>query len=461
MTTRQLSANNSSASFRVFSGNPLICLICGFTVDKYDSVLDNFGSALDKNGYVLDNFGACSDNLWSIKTPKNRLASPKTHIKAIYKKIRSLSYTKLMAIHVNTRQKIYTHRQSRFILTDGSRNVILFRLKQGLIRNYSMESFFPIALRIIAAVALIYFGLGLFNVPWLLRIRILISLATGALIVGAVGYRFVRPADPLGAISLFTGEITPADALIMIGLGFAAGAVATLLCYPLGSILAPYAAPAGIAVLALASGSIKQLLITHSELTPRTELYSFMRWEALLWLGICAAGYTAVLLTSKLLRTKAVTVEPQPENAKKSAMWINAVIGSVIAAVIVKFAIGIFAQNIPALDENLGSVIGRPGNGQIAFGIFISVGLAAFLVKRFLHVHFIPVILAAVVLYIVLLTQFIGSETMDYMVKKWNPSFFTNAIYAIIPIQIAAFSALGAMTGYWIAIRTAQPSTDE
>jgi hypothetical protein len=68
-----------------------------------------------------------------------------------------------------------------------------------------------------AAVVLIYFGLGLFNVNWLLRVRILAALAAGALIVAGFGYPLVQPADPLGAISLFIGEIPAVNATVLIG----------------------------------------------------------------------------------------------------------------------------------------------------------------------------------------------------------------------------------------------------
>jgi hypothetical protein len=71
-----------------------------------------------------------------------------------------------------------------------------------------MEWLYPIVLRVIAAIALLYFGLGLFNIHWLLRIRILASLSTGALIVGALGWPLVRPDDPLGAVSLFSSQMT-------------------------------------------------------------------------------------------------------------------------------------------------------------------------------------------------------------------------------------------------------------
>jgi hypothetical protein len=97
-----------------------------------------------------------------------------------------------------------------------------------------MEWLYPISLRVIAAVVLIYFGLGLFNVEWLLRVRILAALAAGALIVAAAGYTRVRPDCPLDAISLFTGEISVISSVILIGLGFAAGIIGTLVTYPLG-----------------------------------------------------------------------------------------------------------------------------------------------------------------------------------------------------------------------------------
>ena len=82
-----------------------------------------------------------------------------------------------------------------------------------------MEWLYPLAIRVIAAVALIYFGLGLFNVHWLLRIRIIAALSVGALIIGGIGYPLVRPAEPLGAISIFTGDITPVDGIILLLLG--------------------------------------------------------------------------------------------------------------------------------------------------------------------------------------------------------------------------------------------------
>lgn len=316
-----------------------------------------------------------------------------------------------------------------------------------------MEWLYPIALRVIAGVALIYFGLGLFNVNWLLRIRIIASLSAGALIVGAVGYPLVRPDDPLGAISLFSGEISMLHGAILIVLGFVAGVAGTLVCYSLGRFLGPLSAPAGVGVLAMASGDMRQLLLTSYALEQRNAMYSFLRWELLFWLAICAAGYLGVLLTTKLMGTKTIIAGHTIKPANKSNFWVNCGIAAVAAAAIVYFTIGIFAQDIPQFDENTGgTVMGHPGHRQIAFGVFMSVALAGFAAKQLLQVHYIPVVLGAVALYVGTYTQFVDSDTLAYMVKTHPIYFFSNSIFAILPIQFAPFAVLGAITGFWISI---------
>ena len=315
-----------------------------------------------------------------------------------------------------------------------------------------MEWLYPISLRVIAAVVLIYFGLGLFNVDWLLRVRILAALTTGALIVAAVGYPLVRPDDPLGAISLFTGEISVASGAVLIGLGFAAGIVGTLVCQPLGRALGPFAAPAGVATLAVTSGGLRQLLLTKPALDQRNEMYAGLRWELLFWLAVCAAGYLGSYLTAKLIGKKAADAEKMPKIEKKPNYWTNCGIAAVVAAAVVYFTIGIFAQDIRQIDENLGFVVGHPGSRQIAFGVFVAVGIAGFAAKQLLDTHFIPVIVGAAAIYIGMFSKFIASDTLAYMVKTWPIDFFPNSIYATLPIQFVSFAILGAMTGHWMSI---------
>jgi hypothetical protein len=316
-------------------------------------------------------------------------------------------------------------------------------------------------LRIIAAVALIYFGLGLFNVPWLLRVRIILSMAAGGLIVGALGYPIISPADPLGAVSLFTGEITVLQMLMMVVLGFCSGVVATVACYPMGNVLGPFAAPTGVAVLALNSGSMSQLLMFNNTLAQRNALYGALRWEILFWLAICAAGYLGVYITCKVLGTKTLVLGQGVEtNEKKSNLLINAAIAAIAAAAIVYFTIGIFAQDIKQIDEQLGSVVGQAGSKQIAFGVFVSTAIAAFIAKKFVKIHFSAVILGVVGMYIVVFTQLINSETLKYIIEKWTIYYAPHTVYTILPVQLVPFAALGALTGYWIGVRMDEPPVE-
>jgi len=316
-----------------------------------------------------------------------------------------------------------------------------------------MEWLYSITLRVIAAVALIYFGLGLFNVNWLLRVRIIAALSVGALIVGAAGYPLVRPEDPLGAIRLFTGDISMLHGVILILLGFAAGVAGTLICYPFGRFLGPLSAPAGVGVLAMASGDMYQILLTNDTFEQRNAVYSVMRWELLFWLGVCAAGYLGVLLTMKVMGDKIAPIGDAPQSPNKSSIWVNFGIAVAAAAAIIYVAVSIFAQGIPQFDENIGeTVMGHPGHRQIAFGVFVSAALAGFAAKQFFRVHYIPVILGAVAVYIGAYTKFIGSDAIAYMVKMHPVYFFTNSIYAILPVQFAPFAVLGAITGFWISI---------
>ena len=315
-----------------------------------------------------------------------------------------------------------------------------------------MEWLYPISLRVIAAVVLIYFGLGLFNVEWLLRVRILAALAAGALIVAAAGYTRVRPDCPLDAISLFTGEISVISSVILIGLGFAAGIIGTLVTHPLGRGLGPFAAPAGVATLAMTSGGFRQLLLINPTLDQRNALYASLRWELLFWLAICAAGYLGSYLTSKLIDTKAADTGKTTKTKKSLNYWTNCGIAAVVAAAIVYFTIGIFVQDIRQIDENMGFVVGHPGNRQIAFGVFVVLGIAGFAAKHLLETHFIPVLVGAAAIYIGMFSKFIASDTLAYMVKTWPIDFFPNSIYGILPVQFAPFAVLGAMTGYWISV---------
>ena len=322
-----------------------------------------------------------------------------------------------------------------------------------------MEWLFPAALRIIAAVALIYFGLGLFNINWLMRIRAIGALTVGAILLGGLAWAIVRPDLPTAAITLIDNPVTIMGALLCLLLAFAAGFVAYFIAWPAGKIFAPYAAPTGLAVWAMLSGNMQQLLLDHQDAAHRQALYSALRWEGFFWLLVCAAGYLGVLTASKLAGTKIVILgQYDSEKPKGENILINVLLAVALTVVITWFAVGIFAQDIHQPDARLGSVVGQPGNRQIAFGVFAAFCLAAYAVKYALKIGYLPVVAASALLTFIGATQLLRGDTLAHLAGNWPIAYFYHSINAITPLQMVAFATLGAITGYWMAVKFHHPT---
>ena len=105
-------------------------------------------------------------------------------------------------------------------------------------------------------------------------------------------------------------------------------------------------------------------------------------------------------------------------------------------------------------DSHVGSVVGQPSTGQIAFAVLISFGIAAFVVKKFLDVSYIFPAIAAAALTFFAITFFAAKQdVLEHMVQTWPLPFFTRATCAILPVQMVAFAAIGSIAGYWAAIK--------
>jgi hypothetical protein len=82
-----------------------------------------------------------------------------------------------------------------------------------------------------------------------------------------------------------------------------------------------------------------------------------------------------------------------------------------------------------------------------------SFAVAAFVVKKFLDVDYIiPAISTAIVTAVVTMV-YTKPKVLQHMADRWAGAFFPNAGAAVLPVQMVAFGALGAVAGYWIAVR--------
>lgn len=306
---------------------------------------------------------------------------------------------------------------------------------------------YDILVKVIGGLAGVYLLLSLFNVSGLTRIRAVASLLIGIILVGWIGWPMVRPADPLGAITLVDSSITLVNILAICGLAFAAGLFAYLASWPKGPLTAPLAVPAGMSVWAFASGDMRTLLLYNSTLTERQQVYAALGWEGLFWLLPVIAGLLGVLagwFIQKRNNIPHFSADQLTRDGK--LMWIAVSIAA--SFIIAQIVISILAQDVRQTDAQLGYVIGQPGKGQVAFAVFVAFLAAGMAAKYFAKTgYIIPTLCIGAVVYWAM-HQAASPAVLETMAKNWSVAYFYRAICAILPLQMVTFGALGAFTGY-------------
>ena len=127
-----------------------------------------------------------------------------------------------------------------------------------------------------------------------------------------------------------------------------------------------------------------------------------------------------------------------------------ALVGSVLIA---QFLIGIIAQDIRVVDDELGYVVGQPSIWQILLGVVVAFGVSGFVVKQFLGASYIWPILASGVITAFSISTYAKKASLEHILGQWPAVFFSNTVVAILPVQVVAFGVIGAVIGYWLSIR--------
>jgi hypothetical protein len=256
--------------------------------------------------------------------------------------------------------------------------------------------------------------------------------------------------EPLSAV--LAGDIGPGGAITLVVLAFLAGFIAYFVSWPYGREIGILAAPSGLAVWAVRSGSMTTLMQLNPTEAQRQALLATFKWDSIFWLAVVAAGFAGVLLGQKILSSPR-PAEKQKKSNSKPVKYIIAIIALVGSALIAQFCIRIFAQDVKVFDNKLGSIMAQPSVGQILFAVLISFKIAAFVVKKFLDVSYIWPIMATALVTAFAASTYANQNVLQYLVQQWPAAFFTNSVISILPLQIVAFGTLGSIAGYWMGVR--------
>jgi hypothetical protein len=290
------------------------------------------------------------------------------------------------------------------------------------------------------------------ELSWPIKLRIALAAAVGIGIIGLYAWPLVAPVEPFGVVSIGSGTISSNDVFILAILAFFIGLISYFLSWPYGSQIGILAAPAGLAALAIRSSDMGTLLQLNPSVVKREEIFSMMSWEPLLWLIIVAAGFLGAFVASEIIHPVRPAIVDKLMK-RDFGYFLNLILTIIGSIVITQFFIGIFARDFSIADSQAGNVIAQPAMGQIIFAVLVSFGLTGFLAKKFLNLDYLSVIISTCLVTPFSIMVYGKPETIANYAGRWPPIFFPNVNLAILPIQIVAFGTLGAIAGYWIAVR--------
>ncbi len=285
-----------------------------------------------------------------------------------------------------------------------------------------------------------------------MRIRIALAVAIGVVMLGLLPWNQIKP-GPEGVFALLSGNISKAELLHCAILAYTAGFLASIVCTPFGMQIGVIAAPAGMSVWSFRSGALSTVFQTAPAVNDRLAAYAKLRFEAFIWLALAACCFAGAYVADKLIGKKNTNLPDKFDATFKLpdfAVIPAAVIGTVIVAGIL---INILAGDVRYSDPQIGRVIGQPANLQIAFAVIVAFMACGYMAKLFIGASFIWPATASAFLSSYSIITYSNKPAIAYLANTWPAAFFARPTAAVLPIQMVAFACLGAVWGYWLAVR--------
>lgn len=289
------------------------------------------------------------------------------------------------------------------------------------------------------------------ELSWQMKLRIAGSAAVGVLLIGVAAWPLASP-EPMGAVSLAVNGFGIGGAILLAILAFVSGALGYLVSRPWGREIGVLAVPSGLAIWAIRSGSMAGLMQNNPGLAQRQALLSMLTLESAFWLFIVAVGFAGVMVSSKI----APSLKPnEPPIAHKSRFnkYLNILLGLVCSVLLAQLCIRLFARDVVVATARGDIAVGPPAIGQLVFAVLVSFAAAGFVAKKLLNLDYIwPAISTAIVSAIVI-GRYVRSDILENTARLWPGSLMPSAAVSILPVQMVAIGTLGAVVGYWLAVR--------
>lgn len=287
------------------------------------------------------------------------------------------------------------------------------------------------------------------ELTWINKLRIAAVTALGVVVIGILAWPLAAPTDPLLPVRAWS--IGLSGTALLLFLAFGVGFAGYFLAWPHGREIGILGVPFGLAVWAGRSGPMRTLTQALNKPYERLALLHSMRFEPAYWLLIVAAGFAGVLAAQRLRPGSGpVPTLAQIRSHLKPGAYLNVAIALLVSTVLIAFLTGVFAQDLCTSQERAAV---QPEVGQVFFAALGAFGVAAFVIKKFLDMSYLWPMAAAFVVLPFANVVYGGPTTMARFAETEPATFFPHAVLAVMPVQFVALGALGAVTGYWLAVR--------
>ncbi len=287
------------------------------------------------------------------------------------------------------------------------------------------------------------------ELPLPIKLRIAAAAAIGIILIGLIAWPIAGVADPFTPLTIPTLKGT----ISLIAWSFLAAFLSYFICWPYGRQIAPIAVPLGLAIWAVKTANLASLMQTAPAAAQKLQILTSIKWHSFFWLAVIIVGLLAVEFAHFLLNAKPQDTESQISRFSQPKFYLNSAIALGLSIVIARIFLNIVTQNIRIFEAELGSIIAQPHTAQIAFAVIISFGVAAFVAKLLLNASYVLPIIASAITVVIAITGYAKEPILQYMSKSSPAVFFPNPIVSILPLQMVAFAAIGAIWGYWLAVR--------
>ncbi len=288
------------------------------------------------------------------------------------------------------------------------------------------------------------------ELSWTMKLRIVAAAAVGVVFVSIVAWPWDTPPDPFG--SLLVQSLGISGAVTLLVMAFLAGLVAYFAAWPYGSEIGVLAVPFGLTIWAVRAGNVATLVQFHPSLAQRQLLFAALRLEPIFWLIVIVAGFAGVTLGWKI-RPGHKYQEIEKKDSLSPDKFLKPIIALVVSVLIAHFCISLLAQDVILSDNRLNSVMAQPAIGQVVFAVFVSFGITAFIVKKYISVNYAWPIIGSSLITTFSIMIYARPSQLDYLAELWPAVFFPNSVVSILPIQMVTFGTLGSIGGYWMAVR--------